>query len=139
MAGSIPLTLTGREAAAQLPPQLQGATRAAGQPEDPFLPPGYLVPTGTYDVSPTARSAADGAGENRHDAEVDEIVVLELADGSTFITSAQRLRDTLALTRPDLLGPDGAVLLGKLRAEGSTRRGFITDAAPVCPLSFLPG
>ncbi len=129
MAGSIPLTLTGREAAAQLPPKLQGATRAAGQPGDPFLPPGYLVPTGTYDVSPTARSTTDGAGEKRHDAEADEIVVLELADGSTFITSAQRLRDTLALTRPDLLGPDGEILLEKLRAEGSARRGVLTDAA----------
>jgi hypothetical protein len=128
MAGSIPLTLTGRELDAHLPALLQSATRAAGAAEDPFLPPGYLVPTRTFDVTPAARSTAEGVAEKRHEAGDDEILLLELADGSTFITGAQRLRETLARTHPELIGPDGAVLLEQLRTQGSARRGFLGDA-----------
>ena len=40
----------------------------------------------------------------------------------------QRLRDTLALTHPELIGPNGEILLEKLRAEGAAPRGFFGDA-----------
>src|SRR5262245_1182326 len=83
---AIPLKLNGRAAQPELPPLLQTASRAAGAQEDPFLPAGYLVPTATFDVGPTARSTPEGVSETRHQAQSDEIVVLELADGSTFIS-----------------------------------------------------
>jgi CHAT domain/Lecithin:cholesterol acyltransferase len=51
--------------------------------------------------------------------------VLELADGSTLITSAERLRDALARNRPDWLGEGDAIPFEKLRAEGAgAQRGF---------------
>ena len=118
--GNIEFKLSGREVEPRLPAWLRPAARSADQADDPFLPPGYLTPRKTFDVSAAARSAAEGMAERRarvHAA--DEVVVLELADGSTFITSAQRLRDTLAQTHPELLGPNGEVLLEKLRAEGA--------------------
>jgi hypothetical protein len=80
MPNSIQLTLTGREAAPQLPPLLRSATRSAGQPDDPFLPQGYLQPRATFDVTATARGTPEGIAEKRHDAVEDELVVLELAD-----------------------------------------------------------
>ena len=54
--------------------------------------------------------------------------MLELADGSTFVTSAERLRATLAQTHPELLGPNGEILLEKLRAEGARRARHFGEA-----------
>ena len=128
MGGSkVQLRLNGRETEARLPPLFQPAARSTGPTEDVFLPPGYLTPKKTFDVSASARSGADGVAERQHAADADEVIVLELADGGTFITSAQRLRESVALTHPELLGPNGEVLLEKLRAEGAAPRGFLTD------------
>ena len=119
------LRLQGQETTARLPALLAPSARAAGRSDDLFLPPGYLVATRSFDVGVAARSSAGGATERSHTARADEVVVLELADGSTLITSAARLRDSLEQARPDLLGADGAVLLEKLRADGAaTGRGF---------------
>ena len=74
------------------------------------------------------RDAAGGAGRAEAKVEPDEILVLELADGSMLVTSAERLRESLQNARPELLGADGAVLLEKLRAEGSASRGRLGDA-----------
>jgi len=123
----VPLSLSGRETGPRLPPLLNPALRGADGAEDPFLPAGYLTPLKTYEVDPLARGA--GAAGQRHDAAADEIVVLELTDGSVFITSAARLQATLRETRPQLLGPDGAVLLEKLRVEGAQARGLLDEAA----------
>ncbi len=125
----IQLTLKGREETeARLPAVLQPAARSIGKTEDPFLPSGYLTPKKTFDVSISARSGTEDVAERQHAARADEVVVLELADGGTFITSARRLRETLALTHPELLGPNGEMQLEKLRAEGAAPRGFLTDA-----------
>ena len=125
---SIQIKVSGRKLAPTLPALLRPAARSAAQGVDEFLPPGYLTPTTTFDVGASARSASDSVVDSRHDAREDEIVVLELADGSTFITSAERLRASLAQTRPDLLGPNGEILLEKLRAESSAARGIFSEA-----------
>jgi len=125
---TVTLKLHGRAGAAALPAWLTPSARAVGQDEDAFLPADYLQPTATYDVSPGARGTAEGVAETTHEARVDEVVVLELADGGIFVSSASRLRETLAQTHPDLLGPDGEVLVEKLRVEGATPRGFLGDA-----------
>ena len=125
----ITLKLQGRENTPALPSWLTPAARSAGQDEDEFLPAGYLRPTGTFDVGASARGTVEGVAEKAHAAQGDEIIVLELTDGSTFISSAARLRDTLCQTHPELLGPNGEILIEKLRAEGTLPRGFLGDAA----------
>ena len=51
--------------------------------------------------------------------------MLELADGGTLITSASRLRESLARSQPDWLDADGSIPFEKLRAEGAAaQRGF---------------
>ena len=117
---TIPIRLAGRSAQTpRLPPLLQGAARSADQRADPFLPDGYLEPTGTFDVSPAARSGDEGVVLQQIEAKPAEIVVLELSDGSALVTSAARLRAALEQARPELLGPGGEVLLEKLRAAGA--------------------
>ncbi|SMP65865.1 CHAT domain-containing protein [Noviherbaspirillum suwonense] len=126
----VPLSLSGRETGARLPSLLNPVMRGGGL-DDPFLPAGFLTPVRTWDVDPLARGAAlaDGAAEQRHDAGADEVVVLELTDGSIFISSAARLQATLQVSRPQLLAPDGTVLLEKLRVEGAQARGLLGEAA----------
>ena len=126
----VPLILSGRETEPRLPPLLNPVMRGGGL-DDPFLPAGFLTPQKTYEVDSLARGAALAAGtaEQRHEAGADEVVVLELSDGSIFISSAARLQATLRETRPQLLGPDGEVLLEKLRMEGAQARGLLGEAA----------
>ncbi len=126
---AIDIVLSGREATARLPAMLHPAARSAADASDPFFPPHYLTPVTTYDVSPAARSGADGTTVLQHEARADEVVVLELVDGSTFITSAGRLRATLELTQPDLVGQHGEVLLEALNARNASSRGLIGDMA----------
>ncbi len=125
----ITLTIQGRESVPSLPSWLKPAARSVDQGDDEFLPPGYLKPKSSFDVAATARGTVDGAATRSHTAAADEIVVLELTDGSTFISSAARLRDTLRQTHPELVGPGGEILLEKLRADGSVPRGFLSAAA----------
>jgi len=124
---SIQIKVTGRKLTPTLPTLLRPTARSTAQNENEFLPAGYLTPKLAFDVGATARSAGDSVTDS-HAAAGDEVVVLELADGSTFITSAEKLRSSLARTRPDLLGPDGEILLEKLRAETGAARGIFGDA-----------
>ncbi len=118
MAQTVPIRITGRADTPVLPPLLAVASRAAGVVADPFLPASYFRPTGTYDVGPAARGA-EGAAAHEHAAAADEVVVLELADGSTLITSAARLLDALQRVHPDWI-EDGAIPFEKLRAAGAS-------------------
>jgi triacylglycerol esterase/lipase EstA (alpha/beta hydrolase family) len=121
---TVVIHLRGHATAPRLPPLLTPATRSAGRGDDVFLPSGYLRPTASIDVGPAARDAGDALAQT-HVAANDEVIVLELADGSTLITSATRLRAALALTRPDLIDADGGLLLETLRADGAAPgRGF---------------
>ena len=122
---TVQIRLTGRETETRLPPLLTPAARSAGRDDDVFLPSGYLVATRVFDVSPAARGSADGTARQAHDAGPNEVIVLELANGSMLVTSAERLRATLSRTHPELLAEDGSILLEKLRADGAAPgRGF---------------
>ena len=107
----VPLALSGRETGARLPALLNPVMRGGGL-DDPFLPAGFLTPVKTWEVDALARGAAlaDGVAGQRHDAGADEVVVMELTDGSIFISSAARLQATLRVSRPALLGPDGKII-----------------------------
>ena len=122
----IQIKLTGRELPARLPALLTTSTRSGGAAADEFLPPGYLTPKSTFDVSAGMRSAGDSGANLQRKAADTEIVVLELADGSTFITSAARLQASLRQSRPELLGPGGEILVDRLSYEGSSSRGILT-------------
>jgi len=126
---NIPLKFRGRESTPALPSWLQSAARATGQPEDEFLPTAYLKPTGSFDVGISARGSVDGVAEVAHATAADEIIVLELTDGSTFISSASRLRGALRQTHPELIGPHGEIELEQLRAHGAASRGLLGDIA----------
>ena len=122
---TVQIRLTGREVEKRLPPLLTPAVRSAGRDDDEFLPAGYLVPTVAFDVSPAARGSSDTTAKESHGSGPNEVIVLELTDGSTLITSAERLRATLLLTHPEFIGEDGAILLEKMRADGAAPgRGF---------------
>ena len=125
---TISLKLNGRKSAPALPSILRGATRGGGDAIDPFLPPGYLNPLASFDVGAAARGMADGAGEQEHASAADEVLVIELADGGTFITSALRLKASLELSHPELIGANGEILFEKMRAQGASSRGFLGEA-----------
>ena len=128
MTDPISLKLSGRRTADALPSVLRGATRSGDGASDPFLPPGYLTPKASFDVGAASRSVTGGAAEQHYEAGADEVLVIELADGGTFITSAARLQASLALSRPELIGPEGEILFEQLRVEGTASRGFVGDA-----------
>ena len=126
---SLQIRLTGKQAVApKLPPLLAATTRSADPLADRFLPPGLLLPTGTYDLTPAARGSAAGATSHTQVVQPDELIVLELADGGTLITSAERLRQSLQRTRPDLIGDDGSILLEKMRVEGAAPSRGLSEA-----------
>lgn len=123
-AAPIPLRLSARASGqAQLPQLLMPATRAAGTPQeqgDVFFPAGYLQPLASYETSPAARSSAAGASQQQADLAPDALMLIELADGSSLITSAARLQQSLRLSHPELLDPaTGAILLEQLRQQGA--------------------
>lgn len=128
---SLQLRLNGRpDAQPALPAVLQPQLRSVAPdrpPTDEFLPPGYLQPRSSYDVGASARSGAEGRAPRTQPTADDEIIVLELDDGSTFIGNARRLHDALAQTHPEMVA-GGQILLEKLRADAASPRGFFSDA-----------
>ena len=110
--------------AALLHPASRSAAAAAQ--DDAFLPDGYLQVVAAHDLGPTARGRSD-AFETTLAGSDDEVLVLELADGGTLITSTQGLTEALARNRPDLIGPDGAVLFDQLAASDAAARSVLSD------------
>ncbi len=112
---------------ARLPDLFAGVSRDVDPARSVFLPEGYLVPRGTWDVG--ARTRDSGAAATlRHRAGDDEVLVLELADGSILVSSAARLAASLRRTHPELIAPDGTLLLEQLRASGAQARGAFGEA-----------
>ncbi len=93
MAENISLKLTGAPIAhPNLPNVLRSALRGVdGARADEFLPDGYLKITAAFEVGQRARSTPEGVVEKTMQAADDEVVVLEMSDGVTVITSAAKL------------------------------------------------
>ena len=125
---TVQIRLTGREVEKRLPPLLTPAVRSASRDDDEFLPAGYLVPTVAFDVSPAARGSSDTTAKESHGSGPNEVIVLELTDGSTLITSAERLHDAIERTHPDWLDADGTIPFEKLRAAGAAPGRGLGDA-----------
>jgi CHAT domain-containing protein/pimeloyl-ACP methyl ester carboxylesterase len=114
----------------RLPAALRPATRAVGGAQaTEFLPDGYLKINAAFDVSTRARSTPGGSVERKIAAADDEVVVLEMADGVTVITSAKKLKESLQRIDPQSVDADGALKLNALRERGEATRGIIGDAA----------
>ena len=124
------LQLVGRAAEPVLPALLHSASRSAGQADDAFLPTGYLRPRATFDVGPAARSGGGVVSAQAHDAAADEVLVIELTDGATLVTSGARLKEALLRSHPELIGANGDILFEAMRAEAAApaSRGLISDA-----------
>lgn len=121
------LNLTGRQNdKEQLPALLQSLRRSADEPDDPFLPAGYLQTRASFEVGAAVRGS--GAVTQQYEAQQDEVLVIELADGGVLITSAAELKASLELSRPDLIGSDGEILFDRLRSEGAAARGLVGEA-----------
>ena len=131
MAESISLKLTGAPIAhPSLPSALRSALRGVdGARADEFIPDGYLKISAAFEVGRRARSTAEGVVEKTVPAADNEIVVLEMADGVTVITSAIKLRETLRRVKPDAVQADGTISLDALHERGAAARGLIGDAA----------
>ncbi|MBB3179225.1 CHAT domain-containing protein [Variovorax sp. Sphag1AA] len=131
MAPPIVLKLTGREnTKPEVPALLRSSTRSVGRPapEDDFLPDGLLTPKSSVELGTTARGAADATPSELAAAD-DEVLVIDLADGGTLVTSPARLRDALLRNRPDLVDDEGRVLFDRLNAESAMpHRGVFSDA-----------
>lgn len=129
MAETIALKLNGAPIAnPSLPAALRATTRGAdGRKASEFLPDGYLKITAAFDVGTRARSTPDGAVEKTIQAEDDQVVVLEMADGVTVITSARKLQESLQRIDPDAVAADGTLDLNALRERGDASRGIIGD------------
>lgn len=127
MAKSTILNLTGRQGdTEQLPTLLQSARRSAGEAEDVFLPPGYLQVRASFEVGAAVRGGA--ASAQQYEAQDEEVLVVELADGGVLITSAGKLKASLERSRPELIGAHGEILFDRLRSEGAAARGVVGEA-----------
>ena len=130
MADRIALKLTGTPIAHPvLPSVLRPAMRAAGASRsDDFLPDGYVKITSAFDVGRRSRSTPEGVIEKTVQAQGDEVVVLEMADGVTVITSAAKLERSLKRVKPEAVEPDGTLKLDGLHERAEESRGIIGDA-----------
>lgn len=100
---------------------------AASADASKFLPAGFLQATASVDLS-LAQRGEEGAAEPVAMTPGD-VVVLELGDGVTVITSPERLQEVLERYRPE--GATTAPDLGLLerRMQGAAERGVLGDLA----------
>jgi hypothetical protein len=129
MADRIVLKLTGSPIAnPALPSALRPALRGVGLGRsDEFLPDGYVKITSAFDVGKRSRSTPEGVIEKTIQAESDDVVVLEMADGVTVITSAAKLERSLKRVKPEAVQPDGSLKLDALHERAEESRGIIGD------------
>ena len=130
MARDIPLKLNGTPIVnPALPAALRPAIRSLdGAKANVFLPDGYLKINAAFDITARARSTPEGAVEKTVIAGDDEVIVLEMADGVTVITSAKKLEESLRRMDADAVEADGTLKLSALRERGEATRGIIGEA-----------
>jgi len=135
------LKLTGsRIASADVPALLRpGAVRGGPAVADQFLPEGYLRVMAAYDLSATGRSAPGAASDIDLAVKPGEVLVLELPDGTTLITSGTRLRDELQRVAPEASSQD-TIRLDDVLPRGAASRGLLDSLGRlVARVSVLEG
>ena len=112
-----------------LPTSLRPSTRGSDSARtNEFLPAGYLKIDAAFDVGARARSTLGGAVERTVQTAANQVVLLEMADGVTVVTSPEKLQESLRRIDPAAVEADGTVKLSALRDRGEATRGLIGDA-----------
>ncbi len=119
------LTLTGAPIKNPPVPDLLRAapTRRDSGVVDPLLPDDYLKVVHAYDLGSAARSTAAGQRAVEIDVTAGQLVVLELPDGTTLITSGEHFRRDLERAAPEAV-TDGRVVLDDVAPRGAASRGI---------------
>lgn len=128
LSAAVVFKLRGRALARpEVPALLRAATRGApggvggvggDEAESRFLPEGLLQATASLDLSAGLRGGPAGEAAELK-GEAGQVLVIELADGGTLVTSPGRLKSALLRKRPDLVDASGAVLFERMSAEGA--------------------
>jgi CHAT domain-containing protein len=126
----VTLKVRGRRLPSTASPALfKSATRGSPDAEDnPFLPRDFVTVEEAIDLSIASRST--DAGSEPHDVEGTrgEVVILEMADGVTVITSPETLAETIARIDPSAIDAEGKLVLqGALATRSATVRGGLAD------------
>lgn len=124
---ALALKLTGRAlGTAALPALLRtGSARAASMAADPFLAAGTFEVVQAFDLGPAGRAAADGVRDEHVEVRPGQVLVLELADGTTLVTSAARLHEDLLRVAPDPAAiAAGELALDRIGPQGAVSRGL---------------
>ena len=130
MADGTPLKLNGTAIIhPALPAALRPATRdVEGKKANEFLPDGYLKIDAAFDLSARARATAEGAVEKTLQVNDDQVVVLEMADGVTVMTTATKLKQSLLQVAAGAVDAGGALKLNRLQERGEAVRGLVGDS-----------
>ncbi len=135
---TLTLKLTGSPIAGpEVPSVLRVGTvrgRAAGA--DPFLPDDYLRVDEAYDLTPSGRSAPTTVSDVDIDVAPGQVLVLELPDGSTLITSGARLHEELERVAPDSVGVR-SVELDNVHSRGAASRGLVDSLGRLVAKVFV--
>jgi CHAT domain-containing protein/pimeloyl-ACP methyl ester carboxylesterase len=125
---SVTLKVRGlRLADAAAPKLFQSATRgSSGGDDNVFLPRDYIEVREAIDLSSAARS---GAGRVPREVEAgdDEVLILEMADGVTVVTTAAKLAAAMERIDPSAFEDGKLVLRAALRDRTTAVRGTIGE------------
>jgi CHAT domain-containing protein len=124
-ASTLTLKLSGsRTGETELPALLRGGpVRGATASADPFLPDDYLRVVEAYDLTPAGRSAAAAVSDVDVRVEPGQVLVLELPDGTTLVTSGARLEEELRRVAPESV-QDRSIALDTVQPRGAVSRGI---------------
>lgn len=114
---SVTLAFRGAPLATSTLPRIllpSGGRRAAeASAEDPFLPRGLVEVEHAFDLSSAARDTEPGRTERLLVARSGQVVVLEMPDGVSVVTSGEKLIETLRRIDPGAIDAEGRLLLGR--------------------------
>ena len=101
-----------------------GSVRGTAGAPDPFLPDGYLRVVDAFDLGPAGRAAAGAVSDVELPVLPGQVLVLELPDGTTLVTSGARLKEELDRVAPEATGR-AAVRLDDVQPRGAASRGLL--------------
>lgn len=113
-----------------------GALRGMRTVADPFLPDDYVRVVDAFDLSPSGRSSAAARVDVALDVKPDQVLVLELPDGTTLITSGARLQDELQRVAPEA-ARSGALELDEVTPRGAASRGLLDSLGRLVSKVFV--
>lgn len=121
----------------EMPALLRAGTVRGGPPgADPFLPEGYLRVGAAFDLSTVGRSAPTAVTDVELGVAPGQVLVLELPDGSTLITSGDRLAEELRRVAPDAV-TTRTLELDAVQARGAASRGLLDSLGRLVAKVFV--